>query len=83
MAKNKQTGNPRAYTARTKSTHHFSASTTSSSKLPTQSFTSPSVAGSAAQQTNNCDFVNYLNGISNFADMTRDSLVEHMYTTEP
>lgn len=64
-----------------RSTHHFSAPV--GNKLPTQYFTNPAVAGSAAQQTNTCDFVNFLDGISNFHTMTRDDLVEHLYTTEP
>jgi len=64
-----------------RSTHHFSALV--GNKLPTQYFTNPAVAGSAAQKTNTCDFVNFLDGISNFHTMTRDDLVEHLYTTEP
>lgn len=64
-----------------RSTHHFSAPV--GNKLPTQYFTNPAVAGSAAQKTNTCDFVNFLDGISNFHAMTRDDLVEHLYTTEP
>ena len=64
-----------------RSTHHFSAPV--GNKLPTQYFTNPAVAGSAAQKTNTCDFVNFLDGISNFHTMTRDDLVEHLYTTEP
>ena len=63
------------------SQYNFSAP--SAGKLPTQYFTNPAVAGSAAQQSNNSDFVNFLNGISNFAEMTRDDLIEQMYTTEP
>lgn len=63
------------------SQYNFSAP--SAGKLPTQNFTNPAVAGSAAHQSNNSDFVNFLNGISNFAEMTRDDLIEQMYTTEP
>lgn len=63
------------------SSYKFSAPT--SGKLPTQSYTRPAVAGTAAHQTNNSEFVNWLNGISNFSTMTRDDLVEHLYTTEP
>lgn len=61
--------------------HNFSAPT--SNRLPTSQFTNPAVAGAAAQQSNNCEFVDFLNGISNFHQMTRDDLVEHLYTTEP
>ena len=42
------------------SQYNFSAP--SAGKLPTQNFTNPAVAGSAAQQSNNSDFVNFLNG---------------------
>ena len=78
MAK-KIKGNPRALKNRV---HMFSA-VPSSNRLPTDRFTRPAVAGSAVQQQNNSDFVNYLNGISNFSVMTREDLVEHLYTTEP
>jgi len=80
----KPRGNPRSYNANpnTKRTqHNFSAP--ASNKLPTANATRPAVHGSAAQQSNNSEFVNYLNGISDFSTMTRDTLVEHMYTTEP
>ena len=81
----KQGGNPRSYNAKNsgnkRSVHHFSAP--ASNKLPTNKFTSPAVHGSVAQQSNNSEFVNFLNGISNFQEMSRDTLVEHMYTTEP
>lgn len=83
MSNKSKRGNPRAYTAKSRSTHHFSTSTSVSSKIPTQKFTNPAVHGSAAQQSNGNDFINYLNGISNYSELTRDSLVEHMYTTVP
>ena len=91
MVDNTNTGSNTSTTPNTKrrkrrksnksSQYNFSA--TSAGKLPTQNFTNPAVAGSAAQQSNNSDFVNFLNGISNFAEMTRDDLIEQMYTTEP
>ena len=91
MVDNASTGSNTSTTPNTKrrkrrksnksSQYNFSAP--SAGKLPTQNFTNPAVAGSAAQQSNNSDFVNFLNGISNFAEMTRDDLIEQMYTTEP
>lgn len=91
MVDNTNTGSNTSTTPNTKrrkrrksnksSQYNFSAP--SAGKLPTQNFTNPAVAGSAAQQSNNSDFVNFLNGISNFAEMTRDDLIEQMYTTEP
>lgn len=80
----KPRGNPRSYNINPnvkRKQHNFSAP--ASNKLPTANATRPAVHGSAAQQSNNSEFVNYLNGISDFSTMTRDTLVEHMYTTEP
>jgi hypothetical protein len=59
------------------------ASNRTPNKLPTQSFTRPCVSGVAVHQANSSNFVNFLNGISDFANEPKDDLLEHMYTMEP
>ena len=53
-----------------------------STKLPTQNFVNPAVAGSKVQQLNYSNFVNFLNSFD-MTQMTRDDVLEHLYVMEP